>query len=327
MGTAMGGLQMIETLKAAGMEDEFFARWAGYQAKVVDAEQKLGVQTQFLGRRPRVRHAGQRADRAHVGRLAHHGRQPHRRHAGRLPGAGRQLHRAAHHPGHLRRHAAGAAGDMNRLDDVLALPRPSDDAVPPRAAAGPAAPPQARSCAGKVELRGVTFGYSPLDAAADRGLQPDDRARPARRAGRRLAAAASRPSPSSSRASTSRGRARSSSTACRGTEIPRELMVNSSRRRRPGHLPVRRHDRGERDDVGHDAARRRACCAPPRTRRSRGASRRARRPTTPASQEGGAQLQRRPAPAPGDRAGAGRRPDDPHPRRGDERARPGHRGA
>ncbi|GAB4346013.1 MAG: NHLP family bacteriocin export ABC transporter peptidase/permease/ATPase subunit [Leptolyngbyaceae cyanobacterium] len=48
-GVAISGLQSMETLKASGLESEFFARWAGYYAKAINARQQMDTTNQTLG--------------------------------------------------------------------------------------------------------------------------------------------------------------------------------------------------------------------------------------------------------------------------------------
>lgn len=42
------GIDMIDGIKATGAQDEYFSRWAGIQARVLNAQQQLGVLTQRL---------------------------------------------------------------------------------------------------------------------------------------------------------------------------------------------------------------------------------------------------------------------------------------
>ncbi len=47
-GVAIAGIQTIETIKASGLESDSFAKFAGYYAKALNAQQDLALQTQIL---------------------------------------------------------------------------------------------------------------------------------------------------------------------------------------------------------------------------------------------------------------------------------------
>lgn len=48
-GTTVAGIEMVETIKAAGAENGFFEKWAGYQASVNTAQVKYARLNQYLG--------------------------------------------------------------------------------------------------------------------------------------------------------------------------------------------------------------------------------------------------------------------------------------
>jgi NHLM bacteriocin system ABC transporter peptidase/ATP-binding protein len=50
--TSYNGLQLIETMKATGGENDYFKRWSGFQAKVVSGQQRLGVPAALLSIAP-----------------------------------------------------------------------------------------------------------------------------------------------------------------------------------------------------------------------------------------------------------------------------------
>lgn len=51
-GSAMAGLQGMETIKASGLEAGFFEKWSGYYSKAINAQQKLQVSSILLNTMP-----------------------------------------------------------------------------------------------------------------------------------------------------------------------------------------------------------------------------------------------------------------------------------
>lgn len=155
--TAYSGLQLIETMKATGGENGFFRRWAGQHATTLDVQQRLGVPTAWLAVVAPTLAAlnsalilmigGLRAVEGHlsVGLLV----------------AFQALVTSFTAPITRLNGVAGRiqdfAADVARLKDVENFPV---DPVYTRREP----PARTRRLTGHVELDGITFGYSPLDA-------------------------------------------------------------------------------------------------------------------------------------------------------------------
>ena len=153
-GVSMAALQLIETIKSTGAESDYFSRWAGYQAKVINAEQELGVSSQVLSTIPVLVTGVTGVAVLVVGSL--------RVMNGFLTLGAliavqalmssflEPINRLVDLGGTLQE----AEGDLGRLEDVAQYPLPHVKSIE----VGRSEP-----LTGKLELRNVTFGYSRLD--------------------------------------------------------------------------------------------------------------------------------------------------------------------
>jgi ABC-type bacteriocin/lantibiotic exporter with double-glycine peptidase domain len=152
-------LRTIESLKAGGAESDFFARWAGQQARVMNAEQSLGISTQVLSVVPPLLAALNTGFILLIGGM-------------RIIDGGLTIGTLVAFQVLVASFMAPVAGmvnlgssiqevegGMNRLDDVYRYPEdPLVDLVP--ASLEPDLLPR---LSGHVELRDVAFGYSRLE--------------------------------------------------------------------------------------------------------------------------------------------------------------------
>ena len=158
-GASIAALQSIETLKASGLESDFFARWSGYYTKAINSQQELGVTNQTLSVLPVLLSSLSAAFLLAVGGLrvmdghlsigmlvAFQGMmQNFQQPVNSLVSFGRTLQELD--------------GNLIRLDDVLN--NPTDPQLEQRQDKNTADTPKLE---GHLELKNITFGYSRLEA-------------------------------------------------------------------------------------------------------------------------------------------------------------------
>jgi NHLM bacteriocin system ABC transporter peptidase/ATP-binding protein len=158
-GISMTGIQMMETLKASGMESDFFTKWSGHQTKVMNGEQEMGSTSVLLEGVPAflttlntiiiLSLGGLRVMDGYLtmGMLV----------------AFQSLMSSFIGPVNqlvsLGAKIQGMQGDMNRLDDVLKYPCDAQIEVD---VASDEVSQYTQLLEGHVEFRNVTFGYSKL---------------------------------------------------------------------------------------------------------------------------------------------------------------------
>ncbi|CCE01695.1 ABC-type bacteriocin/lantibiotic exporter [Bradyrhizobium sp. STM 3809] len=153
----VGAVRSIETIKASGLEDEMFGHWSGVQAKLLNAEQALAKSSLLLDALPALVSGLTTATILAVGGL--------RVVEGSLTlgslVAFQSLTASFSEPMTNLVNQAGALqlirGTMERLEDVYNYPL--DETVKPAAGADLAT----AKLTGRLELKDVQFGYSPLE--------------------------------------------------------------------------------------------------------------------------------------------------------------------
>jgi ATP-binding cassette subfamily C protein len=157
-GVGIAGLQSIRTIKASGLESDYFARWAGFFANLANAQQEVSSSNYYLGVLPPLLLALMTAAvLAGGGFEVMHGRMS----IGLLVaflGLSTSFLQPVNNLVALGQSMQELEGHITRLDDVLQSPASLDTSGHVGGHAGNR-PVRLR---GHVEFRNVTFGYSPV---------------------------------------------------------------------------------------------------------------------------------------------------------------------
>jgi ABC-type bacteriocin/lantibiotic exporter with double-glycine peptidase domain len=166
-GVSMNGLQIIETLKSNGSESDFFAKWSGYQGKLMNSTQQFGVSNQFLNAVPTLLSGVSSVIILSIGGLqVMEGALT----IGMLV-AFQSLSSSFIDPVNQMVNLGGslqeAGGSMKRLDDVLQYPIDRQFAAQATqgegAPAGKSVDQDKAKLSGYVDIQNVSFGYSRLE--------------------------------------------------------------------------------------------------------------------------------------------------------------------
>jgi NHLM bacteriocin system ABC transporter peptidase/ATP-binding protein len=154
---SINGVQAIETLKATGSEDDFFARWSGTQARMMNAVHRMQVPAQLLGLGPGALGAIAMASVLGVGGLrVMDGIIT----VGTLAAFQTVLSGFLGHVGTLVKLIGSLRelrANLERVNDVMRYPLDRRYADP-----APAQQAHARRLRGAVDIDNLVFGYNPL---------------------------------------------------------------------------------------------------------------------------------------------------------------------
>lgn len=159
IGTSMTGIQSIESIKCVAGESDFFAKWAGHHAKLLNAQQELARSSVAVSAIPTVLNQLNGAVMICLGGI-------------RVMDGALTLGSLTAYQALMGSFTAPVAallgmtsqaqelkGAVTRLDDVMR--NPIDPRLEPAAAIP--VPPAAARLEGQVDVRNLTFGYNRLD--------------------------------------------------------------------------------------------------------------------------------------------------------------------